>query len=183
MDSIGKQVVYHSWRSQSGEYGNDDIRDAVALPMSESVEFRIYGSLPDEAITIRTEVFVEEQGFEVEFDDTDCISVHIVGFIDGYPVSVCRIYASEGGSYWIGRIAVRREYRGRSLGRLTVERAEAEIKRMGGRESVLSAQVRASGFYASMGYIAEGEEYMDEFCPHILMRKHLGDRNRNTIIY
>ena len=37
----------------------------------------------------------------------------------------------------------------------------------------VSAQVRAMPFYESLGYTVEGEQYMDEHCPHIRMRKAL----------
>ena len=137
-----------------------------------SVTFRVFGSIPQEARDIRTDVFVVEQGFKVEFDDTDVVSIHIVGYIGETPVSTCRIYPVDG-AYEIGRVAVRSRFRGMSLGSATVARAEEEIRRLGCREAVLSAQVRVKPFYESMGYAAEGDEYLDEFCPHVLMRKHL----------
>jgi predicted GNAT family N-acyltransferase len=37
----------------------------------------------------------------------------------------------------------------------------------------LSAQVQAMGFYERQGHRPEGEEYYDEHCPHIAMRKKL----------
>lgn len=36
---------------------------------------------------------------------------------------------------------------------------------------VLSAQVQAQGFYEKLGYVASGEPYLDEHCPHIHMEK------------
>ena len=42
--------------------------------------FRIYDNLCEDAKQIRTEVFVAEQGFETEFDDTDSKARHIVGY-------------------------------------------------------------------------------------------------------
>ena len=42
--------------------------------------FRIYDKLCEDAKQIRTEVFVAEQGFETEFDDTDSKARHIVGY-------------------------------------------------------------------------------------------------------
>lgn len=136
------------------------------------MEFRVFDRLPQEARDIRTEVFVEEQGFEVEFDDVDGMSSHIVGYIDGEPVAVCRIYPVDG-AYAIGRIAVRSRFRGRSLGSAVVRRAEEEIRRRGCSRAVLSAQTRVRPFYESLGYSAEGDEYMDEFCPHIRMTRNL----------
>ena len=39
--------------------------------------FRIYDNLCEDAKQIRTEVFVAEQGFETEFDDTDSKARHM----------------------------------------------------------------------------------------------------------
>ena len=39
---------------------------------------KCYDKLPDEAVKIRTLVFVEEQGFKNEFDSIDEIAAHIV---------------------------------------------------------------------------------------------------------
>lgn len=44
------------------------------------VTCHIYRQLPDEAKRIREQVFIKEQGFENEFDQTDEQAVHIVVF-------------------------------------------------------------------------------------------------------
>lgn len=81
------------------------------------METKIYNQLPDEAKEIRLEVFVKEQGFEEEFDDIDETAVHIVLFDDSHPVGVCRIFTDPGsGRVMIGRVAVRKTFRGRGLG-------------------------------------------------------------------
>lgn len=130
-------------------------------------------SISDDEVRIRTDVFVEEQGFVVEFDDDDAISKHIVLYDGDVPVAVCRIIPGEGGECHIGRIAVVREYRGRGIGSAVVTEAEDVARSMGFRESLLSAQVRAKGFYETLGYEAFGDEYPDEYCPHVMMRKRL----------
>ena len=38
---------------------------------------------------------------------------------------------------------------------------------------MLSGQVRVAGFYEKLGYIKQGETYLDEGCPHIWMKKNL----------
>ena len=48
-----------------------------------------FDKLCDDAKKIRTEVFVNEQGFSVEFDDIDDIAVHVVGYDEGVPAAVC----------------------------------------------------------------------------------------------
>lgn len=58
--------------------------------------YKIYNSLPEEARRIRQEVFVEEQGFQNEFDERDIEATHIVVYDDGKPVATCRFYLQDG---------------------------------------------------------------------------------------
>ena len=48
---------------------------------------------------------------------------------------------------------------------------EKKARELGYLEAMLSAQVNAKAFYEKNGYVAYGEEYLDEFCPHIHMKK------------
>ena len=138
------------------------------------MEIRRFDYLPDDARAIRQAVFVDEQGFEVEFDDTDDKAVHLVGYDNGKPAAVCRFFCDdEHSSYMIGRIAVVKELRGKHLGEQMVLAAEKFIKETGGEKALLSAQLRASGFYEKLGYTKSGSEYYDEYCPHVLMSKEL----------
>ena len=138
----------------------------------EDFDIVIYDKLPDDAIMIRKVVFENEQGFEAEFDELDESNKvkHMVFYKDSKPIGTCRYYM-EDDEYRIGRIAVIKEYRGKGIGQMIVRYAEDKILEIGGRETVLSAQVRAKGFYEKMGYVGEGEIYMEEMCPHIKMRK------------
>lgn len=123
-----------------------------------------------EARLIRQAVFVDEQGFKNEFDDIDSTAYHGILTENGSPVAVGRLF-TENGEYHIGRIAVMKPYRGKGLGREVVELLESKISELGGGTAVLSAQVRVKGFYETMGYTAFGGEYLDEYCPHISMKK------------
>ena len=141
---------------------------------TEDIEIVTYDKLHTDAIMIRKVVFEDEQGFEEEFDEIDenDIAKHMVFYKGGEPIGTCRYYMQDG-EYRIGRIAVIKEYRGKGLGEFIVRVAEDKVFEIGGRESVLSAQVRAKGFYEKIGYAEEGEIYMEEMCPHIKMRKKL----------
>ena len=70
-------------------------------------------------------------------------------------------------------MAVRKLYRGQNLGSKIMYAAENGIRRDGFKTCSLSAQVQAKPFYESLGYVAEGDEYLDEGCPHVMMRKQL----------
>lgn len=137
------------------------------------METKIYDYLHEDAIYIRTEIFMKEQGFENEFDEIDEQCMHLVIYDKDTPIGTCRLYQQDENRYVIGRIAVLSNYRSLGIGKVIVEKAEEYIKKIGGKEITLSAQVRVQGFYKKMGYVCEGESYLDEYCPHILMKKSL----------
>ena len=72
-----------------------------------------------------------------------------------------------------GRLAVRKAYRGRSLGALLLAEAEREIKKAGGRTVCLHAPEAGTALYEKQGYAAYGETDFDEGCPHVWMKKRL----------
>ena len=129
------------------------------------------GVLPEEARLLRTLIFIEEQGFVREFDDLDDTAVHIVAFDGDKPIGTCRYYPRPDGSYAIGRLAVAREYRGKGVGSALVLEAERRVALLGAKTTVVSAQLRAAGFYRSLGYTEQGSPYPEEHVPHILMVK------------
>lgn len=134
-----------------------------------------YDYLHSDVVFIRTEVFVKEQEFEEEFDGIDSECTFFVMYDGDKPVATCRYFVCEDDSegYHIGRIAVMKEYRDKGLGSEIVRAAENEIKKIGGKYATLGAQMRAKGFYEKIGYTAYGEEYYEEYCLHINMKKDL----------
>lgn len=137
------------------------------------METRIYRYLHEDVIKIRDEVFVEEQQFKEEYDSIDNHCTYLVICESDKPIATCRYYKKSDDTYAIGRIAVIRDRRGRGIGRLIVEEAEAHIKKEGGRFATLSAQLRVREFYEKMGYTAQGQTYYEEYCEHIRMMKKL----------
>ena len=70
----------------------------------------------DDARAIREEVFVKEQGFVEEIDETDGKAVHVVCYDQEYPIAVGRYFEDDQeGIYHIGRVAIRKKYRDRHL--------------------------------------------------------------------
>ncbi|MDO5559843.1 MAG: GNAT family N-acetyltransferase [Oscillospiraceae bacterium] len=138
------------------------------------MKIKTYSFLPDEAVTIRTAVFMEEQGFQNEFDETDNHAFHLVAYSENdEPVAVCRIYESEKGAFVFGRLAVVKEFRGKKVGSRLITQAERVVSDNGGKSLILHAQCRAKGFYSKLGYCTVGEQDEDEGCPHIWMKKTL----------
>lgn len=123
---------------------------------------------------IRVEVFVNEQGFEDEFDETDEVAWHIEVWDQEHPIAVGRMFESDhAGVYTIGRIAVIKEFRQRNIGKAVMEALEEHARHLEAIAIELSAQCSAEGFYEKLGYKSQGEVYLDQFCPHIKMVKKL----------
>ncbi len=138
------------------------------------MEVKIFDTIPQDARYIRETVFIKEQGFEKEYDDVDAIAKHIVIYDNDEAVATCRVFwCQEEGSHHVGRIAVLKEHRGKSLGRLIMLEAEKLVKALGGKTLRLGGQLRAAGFYDKIGYERCGEEYLDEGYPHIPFIKYL----------
>ena len=129
----------------------------------------------EQAAAIRQAVFVEEQGFHNEFDETDETCLHCVISDGPQPVATCRAFAKEDGSgrWIIGRVAVSLPYRGQRQGEAVMNAMMKHLAQQAGREVELSAPCRAAGFYEKLGFISTGETHMDEYCPHVTMIKTL----------
>lgn len=127
----------------------------------------------DDAITIRENVFVIEQGFVEEFDDVDPIAWHVVLYDGDTPIATGRTFLQDG-QFVIGRVAVCKEYRELHVGSVVIRKLEEKIEELGGTEARLSAQVQAQGFYEKLGYHPENDHYhYDQHCLHIDMIKSL----------
>lgn len=123
---------------------------------------------------IRVSVFVNEQGFSDEFDDIDETAWHIEVWENDQPVAVGRMYQTDRlGIFTIGRIAVIKEWRQKNIGKTVMDALQNHAKHLGANAIELSAQCTAVGFYEKLGYIQVGDVYMDQFCPHIKMVKHI----------
>lgn len=129
-----------------------------------------FGQLPEAAREIRTEVFVEEQGFAEEFDALDGASWHILLALDGVPVGTARIFWESAPSVMrLGRLALRKPARGGGYGRMVLEACREAARQKGASRMVLDAQKRAKEFYEACGFTAAGDAFLEEGYPHYRM--------------
>jgi predicted GNAT family N-acyltransferase len=128
---------------------------------------------------IRMTVFVEEQAVpaEEELDAYDLTAAHFLARrVDPNAaeiVGTARLLDKGHGVGKIGRVAVLREHRGQGVGALLMRRVEQEARASGYTELLLEAQIHALPFYEKLGYIAEGDIFLDCNIEHRLMRKSL----------
>ena len=134
---------------------------------------KCFNSLPEDSVNIRVEVFVNEQGFNEEFDTVDLRALHFVAYdADEQPIGTCRIFTEDDSNvYFLGRLAVLKDARIGGVGRSLLNAAESKARELGAVELKLHSQCRAQVFYEKCGYTAYGDIELDEGCPHIWMRK------------
>lgn len=132
------------------------------------------------AASIRWDVFVIEQrvpmAVEIDARDFRASTLHLLGQRDGSAVATCRVLSDEPLHFHLGRVAVRRQFRGLGLGRTTIEAAAdaiaSSIPRGVRALVVLDAQVQAQGFYESSGYVlTDREAFLDAGIWHREMAK------------
>lgn len=121
-------------------------------------------------LRLRVEVFVIEQGcLYQDLDGLDLVaSTRHLWLREGGSVPGCLRILDDARGIRIGRVCTSPGARGTGAGARLMDAALGSI---GDVESTLSAQTYAADFYRRFGYVPEGEEYLDDGIPHILMRR------------
>jgi len=117
---------------------------------------------------LRRIVFIDEQGVSEadEIDDLDDAALHLLAMAGDQAVGSARLLIS-GDTLKVGRVCVLRAHRGTGLGAALVRAAVDEARRQPGiRQVKLGAQSHAVGFYARLGFVAQGPEFEDAGIAH-----------------
>jgi predicted GNAT family N-acyltransferase len=130
---------------------------------------------------LRLRVFSEEQGVarDAELDGLDPEATHVVALRRGSIVGTCRLRFPRGRCK-LERMAVDGGLRRTGIGVALMAEAEREALRQGADEVVLHAQRQSETFYASCGFASEGETFLEEGIPHVLMRKQIEQEGRKS---
>lgn len=125
---------------------------------------------------VRHDVFVVGQNVpaNLELDGLDDRCTHFVALVDGRVVGTARLRIVDQTAK-AERVAVRAEARGSGLGHRLMDALEAEARRLGHTEVVLSAQKQVISFYAQRGYVADGPIYVEAGIDHQKMRRRWPD--------
>ena len=126
---------------------------------------------------VRMTVFVEEQNVPAaeELDAYDLTAIHFFSrhIESGAVVATARFLDKGGQVGKIGRVAVLKEFREQGIGADIMHMVEEYALVRGFVEIILEAQLHAIPFYERLGYIAEGDVYLDCEIEHRVMRRAL----------
>lgn len=143
-----------------------------------------------EILRLRSEVFVVEQNCVfLDMDRKDPYCFHLMGWAspgpatekpdlaaptEGQLAAYARI-VPPGVSYEeasIGRVVSSPAFRGKRAGRTLMEQAVQQVQALYGPGPIrIGAQQYLEGFYGSLGFVQEGEMYLEDGIPHIIMLK------------
>ncbi|AKB37341.1 hypothetical protein MSSAC_2751 [Methanosarcina siciliae C2J] len=126
----------------------------------------------EDAFYVRREVFIKEQNVPEaeELDEADLSSWHVVVYASDRPVATGRLCNNER-TWLIGRISVLKEFRGKQIGKLVVEKLLEKAVELGTGAVHINAQTHAVSFYEKFGFIAYGEIFLEANIEHISMIK------------
>ncbi len=165
--------------------------------MLASTEYQVgivHSNREREAVfAVRMVVFVEEQAVppEEELDAFDLTATHFVARYIGAQdassestlsaeeqetarvVGTARLLDKGEGKGKIGRVAVLKSHRGRGVGHLLMRAVEKVARERGFTYLVLEAQCYAIPFYEKLGYVAQGDIFLDCNIEHRYMSKSL----------
>ena len=121
---------------------------------------------------LRRVVFIDEQGVSEadEVDGLDGRAIHLLAWDEACPVGTARLLV-KGATGKIGRVCVLPEARGLGLGAALIEAALDVLRGQAGvAVACLGSQSHATGFYEKLGFVVEGDEFLDAGIPHRHMR-------------
>jgi GNAT superfamily N-acetyltransferase len=127
-------------------------------------------------LDLRNRVLREPLGMVLSARDTkgDLRADLLAALRDGRLVACCLLTRESPDLVQLRAMAVEPALQGTGVGRALVTFAEGVARERGAGALQLEARQTAIGFYARLGYVAEGEEYVKVTLPHRLMRKRLG---------
>lgn len=132
--------------------------------------YKIYNEINKEIVELRSEVFILEQHvpIELELEANEGDYVHCCLYLDNQLIAYARVLNAA--TPIIGRVCVKKEYRGKGYGRQIMELAERQIF-LKPATIIIHAQKSAQVFYEKLGYIPYGAYFIEANIPHIFMKK------------
>ena len=132
----------------------------------------IYGLY--DLLRLRQEIFIVEQDCPyLDCDGKDLESHHLLAYLNDELIAYTRLLP-KGVSYpeysSIGRVVTNAETRGTGLGKIIMKASIQQMRKLYPEDIIkISAQVYALPFYEKLGFIAKGEQYLEDDIPHQAM--------------
>lgn len=100
--------------------------------------------------------------------------IHIVGLNEKKEVIATAILELGNKKCEIYGVAVKEDFRNQGIGSAIMSFCENYAVSLGCKEIYFNAREAAVYFYKKMGYVCEGEYFIEDTMPHIKMKKNIG---------
>ncbi len=148
-------------------------------------KYLILSDVNQDILDIRKEVFIDEQNvpIEIEYETNENEKTHCCLYLDNNLVAYGRIVIScmhtsdspackhTSDNVRVGRVCVRKEYRGLGYGKKIMNYIERIVKEYGFKNIEIHAQLHALDFYKSLGYQVMGKVFFEAGIAHVEMKK------------
>jgi putative N-acetyltransferase (TIGR04045 family) len=144
--------------------------------MDYTVRFASTAEDRELAYALRRDVFETEQNVPrpLDRDSSDHAANHVVAIDQaGRCVGTGRLVRVDARTSQIGRMAVAASHRRHGVGAQVIVMLEQLAKLRGIAEIICHVQRPAIPFFLHRGYAQQGEEFLAEGVPHVVMRKSL----------
>lgn len=118
---------------------------------------------------LRQGVFIVEQDCpypDLDGRDLEPGTRHVV-LSDGDQLAGTARILDDGDVWRIGRVVLAPSHRGKGLADVIMK---AAVEALTDRDVVLDAQTPLAGWYAKLGFVTDGEEFLEDGIPHTPMR-------------
>ncbi len=126
-----------------------------------------------DALALRCQVFILEQGPYQDPDAADKQSHHLLGYDEAGTLQACLRVVDPGVKYpepSIGRVVTAQAVRGTGAGLALMQEGVARCGAAWPGQGIrISAQAHLQGFYGSLGFKAVSDEYLEDDIPHVEM--------------
>ena len=124
-----------------------------------------------DAIMIRVDVFITEQGFKPgwEPDKEDKTARNFIAILENKIVATARFRESEPGTIKVERMATKKEFRSKDIGKTILDHMMIEIKKLNPKKVYANCQILAKEFYEKCGFKQVSEPYDQNGVMHLDM--------------
>jgi predicted GNAT family N-acyltransferase len=141
-----------------------------------NVQYHVVSSFEDlqKSFFVRGVVFIEEQKclYADEFDGNEYSSTNFIATIVDEPIATARVRFSNGYAK-VERLAVRKAYRGKKIGKGLFDYILKYVDELGYRKIVIHAQAYLLVFYESIGFVKIGDMFVEAGIEHYYMEKNI----------
>lgn len=120
-------------------------------------------------LRLRVDVFVVEQECpypEIDGRDVEPTTEHLWLDVDGQVAATVRTLVDADGTRRLGRVATHADHRGHGYAAALVQEG---LRRLGDGPVHIGAQAHLEDWYARLGFVRSGPDYLEDGIPHLPM--------------